>query len=576
MRAPRAAYLLALVLALPSTAAAVSLPVTGSLQYLMRHGGSADGDSSTNHSTTLELGTAVPIWRHWLGRLEGRALLSQTYSNGPDGRGSDQVVSGRGDLSVFPQSNFPMTAYLERSDSRVDGANDLDSDRQVTRYGVRQRYDSDWLGRYQLSYDRRRTEQNLDFGSIDDTEVSVQDQVAFTARKRFQYNELDYTFNYQDTEERVSDSQFTEQSHVLAHTLDPATTYTVSNLASYSRLTSSGALGTDVSRQVSSTAFWRPQLERPLRITANALLRDRSVDDSSSVDSRVASARASGLYRWTDNLDMSFGTSVTDEDTAGGRRRTLVSENVGLGYAPDGYELGEFTYSWNTGASAAATQSSAAPNSEQITGNLGHGLRREWLVRGAPLEARISQRGSATADSQDQNRQSLTHSGNLSWSLSRERTQFFASVDVSDNRVYDEDETVFQLANLQFSSNLRLSRYRSLNGSVTAQASRSRSGGSEGFSESFSTSADLSYRDVRFMGIRNLDYLSQLRWRTTDIAFLLDSEDQEDVSDKSWRNRWTYGIGLLDLSLDSLLSAQRDNELAYSLVFQIRRRFSLY
>lgn len=574
MNAPRAAYLLALSLSLPSTAAALSLPVTGSLQYLMRHGG-GEGDSSTNHATTLELSTAAPIWRHWLGRLEGQGLFSQTYSNGPEGRGSDQVVSGRGDLSVFPQSNFPLSAYVERSDSRVDGANDLDSDRQVTRYGVRQRYDSDWLGRYQLSYDRRRTEQSLDFGNIDDTEISVQDQVAFTARKRFQYNQLDYTFNYQETEERVSDSKFSDQSHVLAHTLDPATTYTVSNLASYSRLNSSGSLGTDVSRQVSSTAFWRPQLERPLRISANALLRDRSVDGIGSVDSRVAAARASGLYRWTDALDLSFGTSMTDEDT-GGRGRTFVTENLGLGYAPDGYDLGGFVYSWNTGASAAATQSSTAPNSEQVTGNLGQSLRREWLVRGAPLQARISQRGSATVNTQDENRQSLTHSGNLSWSLSRQRSQFFASLDVSDNRIYDQDETVFQLANLQFSSNLRLSRYRSLNGSITAQASRSRSGAAESFSESFSTSADLSYRDSRFLGIRNLDYLSQLRWRTTDIAFLLDSEDQEEVSDKSWRNRWTYGIGLLDLSLDSLLSAQRDNELAYSLVFQIRRRFSLY
>ncbi len=560
---------------LPATSMALSLPVSGSLQYLLSHSGAEGTEPSTVQSTSLELGTALPIWRQWLGRVEGKGLFSKTFSDGPQGSGSDQVVTGRGDISIFPQSPFPFEAFVERLDSRVNGASGPDSERQVTRFGILQRYESDLLGRYSLSYSRRRTEQSFEGESLLFGNVATQEELDFEASKRFKSNDVDYNFRYQDSEQATGSSNITEQSHVLSHVLDAATTYTISNLASYSRLTSDGSLGTDESRQISSTVLWRPQLERSMRVTANGLWRDRQVSGAGTVDNALASGSVRGFYQWTDALDLDFGVSASQEDS-GGRERTFTTQSLGAGYAPDSIELGGFSYGWNAGLAGSATQSSVARNTEQTTASLGHSLSRRWMVAGTPVQARVSQRGSASFETNNESGRTITHSGNLSWSLARSGSQLFASLDVADSRRYDETESVSQLANAQLTSNVRLSRYRTLNGGVTVQASRSRAGASEEFFESYSSSVDLSYRDARLLGLRNFAYLSQLRWRTSDIALLLESEDQDQINDKSWRNRWTYGIGLVDLSLDSLVSADRDNEPAYSLVLQVRRRFSLY
>jgi hypothetical protein len=71
--------------------------------------------------------------------------------------------------------------------------------------------------------------------------------------------------------------------------------------------------------------------------------------------------------------------------------------------------------------------------------------------------------------------------------------------------------------------------------------------------DSFTYSVNLSYVDRELFNVRNLNFLSELRYLSAqfreDDPFEQDELFDPNRSDKSWRNELTYRIGLLELRL---------------------------
>jgi hypothetical protein len=109
---------------------------------------------------------------------------------------------------------------------------------------------------------------------------------------------------------------------------------------------------------------------------------------------------------------------------------------------------------------------------------------------------------------------------------------------------------------------MQLKRTRSLNGGFSLQYSNSEmpmmfNGDPTAMvfmdRDSFTYSVNLSYVDRELFNVRNLNFLSELRYLSAqfreDDPFEQDELFDPNRSDKSWRNELTYRIGLLELRL---------------------------
>jgi hypothetical protein len=109
---------------------------------------------------------------------------------------------------------------------------------------------------------------------------------------------------------------------------------------------------------------------------------------------------------------------------------------------------------------------------------------------------------------------------------------------------------------------MQLTRTRSLNGGFSVQYSNStmpmmmNGEMNDAFmmdNGSFTYSVNLSYADRELFGVRNLNFLSDLRYLSSefrnDDPFEEENPFDANRSDSSWRNELNYRVGLLELRL---------------------------
>lgn len=590
---------LLLLSGLPTSARAAG--VGAALQYSLQHRDGEEQDGYLSQSTTAELNGNTALWRDWFARVDGRLRLTETRTESNDRSTDNSLVTGGGTFSLFPRSRFPFRAFFDRTDSRVDSSIGTDADRQVTNYGLSQRYLAQAGGRYGLDYRRRRIEE-LGFGQrqrsgdeIPRTDV-VEEQLDLSAQRRFGRHELAYDFNAVDTERRLSagdpgrrggGTHSSSRTHVLSHQFSPQDNrVSLSNRLSTSWLDNERGVvsGEEERGQFTSNVNWRPDTVRPSRVNANALWRERADRDSAGeTEHRFASLRVRGTYDWTDALTIGGNASLSEERD-GGVTETTSEQAVDASYRPDGLRLGRFSYDWSGGVSVLNRTNSAGVAGSQgdedlqrLAANLGHTLsRRQRIDEHSSVVWRFSQRGQGDVDTVGGSDRSLRHSISGTWNSGAGARRTFVQARLTDNRQFGDSEDTFQLATLQANSSMRLSEVSDFSADLTLQVTRDvdKDTSPSTVSRDTSTAANLVYRNSRFRDINRLTLRSELSYISDSLLQLVDDRNagEERPEELSWTNRLDYRIGRLDLRTDFEL-AERGERLEYRLFFTLRRTF---
>lgn len=530
-------------------------------------------DTSANF-TTLRVNASTHLWEPWIARLSGG--LGLTFSQTRQEELSQDGTEATGDarLQLFPRSEFPFEAFVERRDSRIEGEI-AGPDFTTTSYGFNQSYNPA-LGT-RLTLQARHTERTEErelptLARID----SSDDFVTLNVSRAFDAHDLDYRTDYNRATREDPQREHIRRLNMLRHRYGQSPSFTLDNMLTHSDdETRDGPLQNRATqRQLNSTAFWRPRSERPLLVTGSALIsgfETRSSGGDSELDFALANGGLS--YQWTPALALQANATLSQRDTGAEQASATLTKGT-VTYAPAPYSPGGYQYRWTLSGDVANRTGEGTPGGslQEYAVALGHALSRSRPLGAGVFGASVTQQLARLEDSAERSERTLTHTGTLDWTARDESAATFARFTGSDTRRYAAEDTAFQLLNLQVSRTRQIDRLSSWAGNVTVQRATTESSvGQEG--ETTTTSAELSYRHVQAFGVPRLVFTSELRGVSDDVGATLQADAMNtERHDRSWTNRLDYTIGRLELSARVVWSRfdDRDHRLIY---FLARRHF---
>ena len=334
--------------------------------------------------------------------------------------------------------------------------------------------------------------------------------------------------------------------------------------------------------QFNGRSNWQPRTKRPLTVTGRMTL--RAIESGTDgFESNISSASLIGtaIYQATTRLTLSGNLAVVNSMPEEGADSSSVLQRARASYRGDIIELGRYRYDWGGTLEAGnSRQRSHGEDSVQDGfASLYHGLSRAaQLGAGRQLNFSITQRVSSRADSLDRNEDSLSHTLSASLNRLRGRTSSYVRLSATDRRSTGTRESTFQLVSLQAASRMQVSRKRSLNGGLHVQYSSNSRTDEEDQSmagSAVSYGANLSYNERDIFSVRNLDFLSELRWFSSefrnDDMFDRATEILDQRESNFWRNSLYYRVGLLQLQLNA--NIRESNGSRHHTIYFIVRRY---
>jgi hypothetical protein len=603
--------------------------IGGSVSYDLRRDTVGD-QSRTQHglSTTLNASTQSFIWQPWFAQVTGNVGLTFSkfsndsntteFSNSNSNSYSSRnvILTGGGQLSILPQSRFPFEAHFNRNDSRISSQLAIGNGYASNRFGFTQHYIQS-QGDSMIGWDRSTQDSDLNGRDQQDSwQLNISHALE---NQRMQLVGNRSVNTHEDTGESAVQNNLT-----LQHSYTPNPSLSVESMSNISRSSYHLVDGDNNTRitQLSTLAFWRPE-DQPLTVTGGArlfTLTSESTgfrDTSFGFDGSAAGARSSNAnvnlginYELSRFTRLNAGANV-NLITTNGVRSNNTNQTIGATYQPDFTEWGKFRYNWSAASSFTNTTGSEVA-SRQLTLQLSHGLSRNFTVSPiSTVSIDLSQSVAALASSGNSNRTTLsdgtfvedsgstlrlTHSGSLSWNISKEPGDAMIRLSASDSRTVSGRKEFFQLINLQASSNLPTGEYSSWTGNLTIQGVRQefaiigntselgifQQNSSEEHGWVTTSGGSLTYQHQRIFGIRRLRFVSDLRLNSQALLPLLGGpQDQETAA---WENRLDYSIGRTQLRLNMLIarnstpralttSVQRTTTLNRSILFSVTRTF---
>ena len=575
----------------------------GNLGIEKRYARAEDGLRSERGLLGANVDASSYIWQPWFIQL--RAGLGLILSQGEERQPmapprEDDAASWTGQLGlqVFPASRFPFELRADVTDSRTSG-DFVGTDYRSKRLGVSQSYRSARGGdSYNLSYEANTLTSE---GRPDDTVSVVRGLMVNTFG--LQTIELSGSETLNERGGRNDMSRIT--SLAGRHTYRQNGVFLADNLATYNdiRVRNDAAdvdLVTSIS-QLSSFMTWRPQVgnalyseSHPVYFTGSLRLAESDVAGKTSTGNRQSADATLGVnYDVNRNLRVGGGVNVgrqrvrTDGTSVPASETSIASETATVSYTPDLISLGVWRYAPNASLGVSATQTSTDGDRSTETGQLGHTVSRSWLgEQHGTLMLSIGQSIGATHDS---TLPQLTRTLINSVSLYRQfanggMTQAYAGISYSDSRSKGPIDSVFQIANAQFTRRSQISRHASWSGSLTAQVTRiqieqdsmvlaaGRSMQDSGWNSYYSVG--LSYEHYRAFGVPRLRFVALANADSQQI----ESRAQGDIDAPRERinhlleARLEYPIGRLDTRLVAR-SSEVEGRRIDSIFFRINRRF---
>jgi hypothetical protein len=563
----------------PANALALKLAETirlsGYVEYQGRHITRQEQDNSIQNSAILRLNAATFLWRPWLALLDGGIGLSySSRRNGFDQTGQD--ITGNVNLSLFPRSRFPFTAFFENRQSQLDG--DLTSpDLTRTNFGFEQAYATTGGSQYHARYQRTLSTDERDQGSRRRTTDDVEDALSLAFSTSLDSHTFNLSTNYDKVDREIPEEQNTRLTQILRHQYRPDSSLSVDNLQSYNDSDFSRPNSNTSFRllQFNSNAFWRPDTKKPLLVTGTALLQtqeDEAGDGGQQTKSAVISGQ--GNYQWSSYLNLRAQASISAlESEQDDKLFTL--QRAGADYSPAEKALLGMQYAYTLSADISNRTGEEEGTSQQMSLNIGHVFSRSFPVFQGLFNFSASQRGTTLLETKERADidRTFTHTITSGWTSATANTSTFIRLSASDTRRFGDDEFGLQLINFQASQNHQLTRESFWTGNITFQLNRPLDDSEDDLLD-LNTSIDISYTNQRFFGVPRLRFVSELRYLSNSLLNVVRSESMDDIEDDDsfWQNRLEYYLGRTQLRLLGDLGVS-NGDLSTLVFFQIRRNF---
>lgn len=555
----------------------------GYLEYQYRLN---DGDDIPQFSTNVASWRAQAstwLWRPYILQLNGNLGLTKSKDSSADQTRTSTIVTGGLLADLFPRSRFPFRAYYERHDGRAEGGL-VDNDTVRSTWGFLQRYTTRRKSNISLGYEQI----DVDDVFLDGTSVNRSTVVGrwqLEAFKSTARNEFRMRSRLRDLERGVELRFEDEVTVSLRHRFRGNERFFIEDTAFFldERIAINGRHRDRRLLQFNARSDWRPDTERPLRVSARLI--GRAVENGTNgtaLQSQNYTVFAAASYGLTDRLLLSGDAGVSNAIPDEGSDVSSVFQRIRATYRMDDIDLGEFRYRWTatTEAGNRRQRNHGDDSVQSLAASFDHGLSRSFgLAGGRQLQLSMTQSASAAGDTDEQRRHTLLHSVYATLNRQDGRVSTYLRLSATDRRTFGTREDTFQLLSFQASSRMRVNRKRSLNGGLSVQYNSNSAEMPDGEmrdGRSMSYSVSFSYNERDLFNIRRLDFLSELRLLSSDFMSE-DTLDQrmgldDDRQSNFWRNRLTYRVGRLEMRLNADLRDVDGNRRG-QILFLVRRYY---
>ncbi|NOZ54819.1 MAG: hypothetical protein GXP08_17075 [Gammaproteobacteria bacterium] len=516
------------------------------------------------------------IWQPWfiLLAVGGSAGLAESDSNTSS---SNTSVLGAGSfqITVFPQSRFPFVLAVNRTDSRLESSNlAVSGSQRFTNLRI-------FLSQTYHGINGTLTRASWGHSEFETADTNSSTDVvnaSFRARKKQQR----FFVNAGYTQSERSDSASKPVSVVVDfnHDYTPSQDVGVNSLVSFNRNDSDAGQGGGVIEniQASSVFSWRP-IDRPYTISGSTRISANESDQAERKGNSLA-ANIGASYRLTRSLRMVASANVSSIES-GGKQAVRSSESVNLSYSSQQFFLAGFNYNWNSSfglnnSNQKTDEGSTDQQNYSLAG--GHSISRSWASgRASSINFALSESANVSLSSKTNDPTfSVGHGLSLGWGFRGVRASTFASVSLSDSRVFSDANANFQSLSAQLSERITLSKISALSASVSFQASRQDSDDRESDdtreqerdgSSPKNLVALVSYRNSRFFGIYALRFSTRLSLNKR----LDDNEGSPETTISE--SRFDYRVGLLTTSATLRIMRSEGGTTTQSMIFTASRSF---
>lgn len=560
--------MLVAALAAPGPAFAQVAPIDhdGYLEYQFRMTRNEEDIGSDQHLATWRARASTFVWRPYILAMDGNLGLTRTRNAVSDVKNDGTIITGALFANAFARSTFPLRVYFESRDSRVDG-DIFDTDFTTRNWGFLQ----------QLASRRHGGRIGLEYRSSDTDEVSINgttekrkfgsDLWQLTANRAFGRNDFRLLTSLRDLR-RDEPAQSEDRLMVtLRHRFRGGLRFNIDDTLFYSdeRLNLHGSEQLRRFLQFNGYSTWRPDTKRPLTVIGRLVAQGVETGNGVTRDSHTYLMSGTATYQYSPHMTFSASAGFDGSGGSNANGKTGMFQRLRGIYRSRTYGLGRMAYNWGSTLDLGNRKDSNGVEETVQTfgGSFNHGISRgSNLGSGRQLQFNLTQTIAAFGDTQDRRDQSLVHTAYVTYNSQRGRSSGYLRFSVSDRRLYGDRSDEFQLFSLQAASRMQLNRTRSLNGGFSVQHSNSETpmamiGDPQAMvmmdRHSFTYSVNLSYIDRELFNVRNLNFLSELRYLSAqfrdDDPFEQEDPFDPNRSDSSWRNELIYRIGLLELRL---------------------------
>lgn len=536
---------------------------------------------STSQTISTNIDARSYIWRPWFALINGGVTISTNKYNSADISTKNEFVGENLQIGFFPKSHFPLTIYGSKTLYKPGDSLTVNNT-VTTSFGIRQSYSTRQGTNYNFRYDRRL----YDAGEFSFNETNI---VEGMVSKSVGFNRFNALMNISMLEDKVRDNKSSDYVITGRHSYVGSTNLNLETLVSSTSFNDEieNIETEDNTKQMSTFLSWRPGGSRKLNLTGSVRIagKSREREEENLISGTVInSSDDTKTLNISQSLSYIYSPRITLSETVTGTFSEINEENIFNGsesfnfnYSDEAIKTGFGVYNWGAGASFGNQHGVESP--EQIlSASFSHSIRdRVLFFDYVNIDTSMSQSISGSSHTKEGGKAKIKHSLSLKWfdkPIKKTTTPKTSVVELSfgDDRSLNE-VSVFQIYNLQASSNSKLSVYSQLNGHITLQKIVNKT--DKNISSSTTLNGQISYTNNRLFDIYRLKYDSAIKvseQRSKIESQIAGVNPEDKPSDFSWTNKITHRIGLLSTRYN-LDITKNENKYDYSMRIQLTRSF---
>lgn len=575
---------LALLFGTPVLAQMGPVETRGYVEYRYNISAGSESETSDAHGAAIRTDVSTYFWRPWILNARGSLLISEYASEQQGGLAKSSLLQGGLWLNAFSSSKFPLTLYYEDMDA------DYDSQpyRRMARtrsYGVRQQLMTDDYGVYAFEWRKGNTDAIYADGFSLPTR-NDNEKIEFGARKSFGRHNFSLRSQKLTVDGDAPRLGTDSLRHTLRHSLNAGIRFDIQNtyFVTDEEIDGEFVQSDRLYEQLYSIATWRPNTERRMLVTGRGLFQQSESADQFNGSSRT-SAALSGTASYELTERVSLTGSLGYSQVRNGISADAYYQELGLSYTSMDHEFwgGEYRYSGRTSfANRTGEAMLGMQEIQDLRFDVGHSFGRNFETGGGRrVDLRATQRLATRHDTIGRETNILRTSLYATTGSYTGPSSRYLRFMLTDQHTFGDEGRVFQLADLQYSQQITVSRDAGWDVNASMQygrRSQTKPLQLSDESSSLSYSVSVAYRHSNLFDVMQLNYTSDFRFQSEDF----ESEDPFDPDfnidrqrfDAAWRNRLDYRIGLLYLQADADLN-EIDGHWFAAFRLNVRRFFGM-